>query len=87
MCTSAKSHRGYLGSGNVDFDSFFKALRHISYQGTIVFESFSSAVVAPDLSRMLGIWRNLWQDNDELASHANAFIRGQLTAVQSIGMQ
>ena len=33
---------------------------------------------------MLGIWRNLWQDNDELASNANDFIRGHLTAVKSI---
>jgi D-psicose/D-tagatose/L-ribulose 3-epimerase len=81
-----ESHRGYLGTGSVDFDSYFKALGRIGYQGTIVFESFSSAVVAPDLSRMLGIWRNLWQDNDELASNANDFIRGHLTAVASIGL-
>lgn len=81
-----ESHRGYLGTGNVDFDSYFKALGRIGYQGTIVFESFSSAVVAPDLSRMLGIWRNLWQDSDELASNANDFIRGHLTAVKSIDL-
>ena len=81
-----ESHRGYLGTGNVDFDSYFKALGRIGYQGPIVFESFSSAVVAPDLSRMLGIWRNLWQDNDELASNANDFIRGHLTAVESINL-
>jgi D-psicose/D-tagatose/L-ribulose 3-epimerase len=81
-----ESHRGYLGTGTVDFDSYFKALGRIGYRGTIVFESFSSAVVAADLSRMLGIWRNLWQDNDELGAHANEFIRGHLTAVQSIGL-
>ena len=81
-----ESHRGYLGTGNVDFDSYFKALGRIGYQGPIVFESFSSAVVAPDLSRMLGIWRNLWQDNDELAANANDYIRGHLTAVESIDL-
>ncbi len=81
-----ESHRGYLGTGTVDFDSYFKALARIGYHGPIVFESFSSAVVAADLSRMLGIWRNLWQDNDELAGNANDFIRGHLTAVQSIGL-
>ncbi|MCM3780765.1 sugar phosphate isomerase/epimerase family protein [Microbacterium hydrocarbonoxydans] len=79
-----ESHRGYLGTGTVDFDTFFKALGRIGYDGPIVFESFSSAVVAPDLSRMLGIWRNLWSDNDELGAHANAFIRDKLTAVDSI---
>ena len=79
-----ESHRGYLGTGTVDFDTFFKALGRIGYDGPIVFESFSSAVVAPDLSRMLGIWRNLWTDNDELGAHANAFIRDKLVAVDSI---
>ena len=49
-----------------------------------MFESFSSAVVAPDLSRMLGIWRNLWTDNVELGAHANAYIRDKLVAVDSI---
>ena len=79
-----ESHRGYLGTGTVDFDTFFKALGRIGYDGPIVFESFSSAVVAPALSRMLGIWRNLWTDNDELGAHANAFIRDKLVAVDSI---
>jgi D-psicose/D-tagatose/L-ribulose 3-epimerase len=79
-----ESHRGYLGTGSVDFDSFFMALSRVGYDGPVVFESFSSAVVAPDLSRMLGIWRNLWSDGEELGAHANAFIRGKLTAVGSL---
>ncbi|MCU1617137.1 MAG: epimerase [Frankiales bacterium] len=80
-----ESHRGYLGTGSVDFDSFFRALDRIGYDGPVVFESFSSAVVSPDLSRMLGIWRNLWSDSDELGAHANAFIRDKFTAIASIG--
>ena len=79
-----ESHRGYLGTGSVDFDGFFTALGRVGYDGPIVFESFSSAVVAPDLSRMLGIWRNLWTDNDELGAHANRFIRDKLVAVESM---
>lgn len=79
-----ESHRGYLGTGSVDFDAFFRALHRIGYDGPVVFESFSSAVVAPDLSRMLGIWRNLWDDGADLGSHANAFIRGTLTAMRSL---
>jgi len=79
-----ESHRGYLGTGSVDFDTFFKALQRTGYDGPVVFESFSSTVVSPDLSRMLGIWRNLWSDNDELGAHANAFIRDKLVAMASI---
>jgi D-psicose/D-tagatose/L-ribulose 3-epimerase len=62
-----ESHRGYLGTGNVDFDSFFKALKQINYKGPITFESFSSAVVDPSLSNTLCVWRNLWSDSDDLA--------------------
>ena len=81
-----ESHRGYLGSGTVDFDAFFRGLARIGYDGPVVFESFSSAVVNADLSRTLGIWRNLWDDSDDLAAHANTFIRGQLRAVESIAL-
>jgi D-psicose/D-tagatose/L-ribulose 3-epimerase len=79
-----ESHRGYLGSGTVDFDGFFRSLHHIKYDGPIVFESFSSTVVAPQLTQMLGIWRNLWDDGADLAAHANDFIRGKIRAVETI---
>ena len=52
----------------------------------MVFESFSSAVVHPELSNMLGVWRNLWEDGDDLGRHANSYIRNQLAAVASIQM-
>ena len=79
-----ESHRGYLGTGSVDFASFFRALHDVGYDGPIVFESFSSAVVSAELSNTLGIWRNLWQDSDDLAAHANRFIRDGLHAVRTI---
>jgi D-psicose/D-tagatose/L-ribulose 3-epimerase len=69
-----ESHRGYLGTGTIDFDALFRALRDIGYTGPVTFESFSSAVVHPDLSNMLAIWRNLWEDSHDLASHAHAFM-------------
>ncbi|HEY9471588.1 MAG TPA: sugar phosphate isomerase/epimerase [Propionibacteriaceae bacterium] len=78
-----ESHRGYLGSGTVDFDSLFRALALIDYDGPIAFESFSSAVVSADLSNNLAIWRNLWQDSGDLGSHANAFIRGKMHAIDT----
>jgi D-psicose/D-tagatose/L-ribulose 3-epimerase len=73
-----ESHRGYLGTGNVDFDSFFAALKKINYQGPITFESFSSAVVDPALSNALCVWRNLWSDSDDLASTALTFIKERI---------
>jgi D-psicose/D-tagatose/L-ribulose 3-epimerase len=73
-----ESHRGYLGSGNIDFDTFFAALKKINYQGPITFESFSSAVVDPALSNALCVWRNLWSDSDDLASTALSFMKARI---------
>ena len=81
-----ESHRGYLGSGNVDFENFYKALNRIGYKGPMTFESFSSAVVSPELSSMLGIWRNLWDDSADLALHAYNFMQGKLRASETISM-
>lgn len=70
-----ESHRGYLGTGNVNFDAFFNALKKINYQGPITFESFSSEVVDPNLSNTLCVWRNLWHDSDDLAQKALMFMK------------
>ncbi|WP_411721087.1 sugar phosphate isomerase/epimerase family protein [Mycetocola sp.] len=73
-----EGHRGYLGTGTVDFHGLFRGMAHIGYTGPITFESFSSAVVDPGLSYTLAIWRNLWSDNVDLARHARGFIDAQV---------
>lgn len=73
-----ENHRGYMGSGHIDFKSFFGALKSIDYQGAITFESFSTAVVAPNLSIQLAIWRDLWDDSDDLTKSAHQFMVEQL---------
>ncbi|MEU9823229.1 sugar phosphate isomerase/epimerase family protein [Pseudonocardia alni] len=75
-----ENHRGYLGSGHLDFTAFFHALSDVGYTGPITFESFSSAVVAPGLSADLAVWRNLWDDGADLARHAHTFLRTGLAA-------
>ncbi len=75
-----ESHRGYVGSGNVRWTEFFRALRIIEYTGPITFESFSTTVVDPALSNTLAVWRNLWDDSADLAAHALASIRAYLVA-------
>jgi D-psicose/D-tagatose/L-ribulose 3-epimerase len=69
-----ENHRGYLGSGHLDFAGFFHALAHIGFSGPLAFESFSTAVVSRGLSVDLSIWRNLWVDGFDLASHARRFM-------------
>ncbi len=73
-----ENHRGFLGSGHLDFTGFFHALADIGYRGPITFESFSSAVVAPDLSNNLAIWRDMWSDGEQLAAHARQFLASKL---------
>jgi D-psicose/D-tagatose/L-ribulose 3-epimerase len=75
-----ESNRGYLGTGTIDFEQFFAALRGIGYQGIVTFESFSSAVVSPTLSNTLAVWRNLWDDGEDLARAAHRFMLDGLAA-------
>jgi len=70
-----ENYRGFLGTGTIDFPSIFAALVDIGYDDRdIVFESFSSAIVDEALSRVCGIWRDTWDDNNPLAAHAHQFI-------------
>jgi len=69
-----ESHRGFLGTGNIDFAGIFDALTAIGYSDDLSFESFSSEIVDANLSKKTAIWRNLWTDNMELARHARRFI-------------
>lgn len=77
-----ESHRGYMGTGSIDFPAFFGALAEVGYTGPITFESFSSAVVHPSLSNSLGVWRNLWDDSEDLARHAHRFMTEHIEAAQ-----
>src|SRR5690625_5385758 len=81
-----ESHRGYLGTVTVDFDAFYRALARQGYDGPVVFESFSSAVVSDALSNTLGVWRNHWDDSADLADHSHRVIRYSLLAVEYIAM-
>ena len=69
-----ESHRGFLGTGSIDWPAIFDALIAVGYAKDVSFESFSSEIVDENLSRKTAIWRNLWSDNVELARHARRFI-------------
>lgn len=78
-----ESHRGYLGSGSVDFPAFFRALAEVGYDGPIVFEAFSPAVLNTDVANALAAWRNHWTSSEDLARHSLAFMKAQLAAAQA----
>lgn len=74
----AENHRGYLGTGSVDFRALFRALAASGYAGPIALEVFSAAVVHPDHSARLAIWRELWSDSADMARHARAFVVNEM---------
>lgn len=73
-----ESHRGYLGTGSIVYPPLFRALARTGFDRTIAFEAFSSSVTSPTLGGMAGIWRDIWQDSDDLADHALAFMRREM---------
>lgn len=75
---AAENHRGYLGSGSIDWPGLFRQLVLSGYTGPITFESFSSDVVGQDTADDIGLWRNLWDDPADLARSANLFLRSNL---------
>ena len=79
---AGESHRGYLGSGSIDWPSLFKALVASEYSGPITFESFSGAVLDSDLAHTLGLWRDPWADPSAAARHARTFIATQMQAAE-----
>lgn len=77
-----ENHRGYLGQGHVDFGQLFGALAEVGYDGVITFESFSSKVVDDNLTTILRIWRNMWENSMDLAVQARRYMGEQVAAAQ-----
>ena len=78
-----ESHRGYLGTGSIDFAAFFRALAEVGYDGAITFEAFSAGIGDPELANSLAVWRQLWVDTDDLAARARAFIDAETAAARA----
>lgn len=71
-----ESDRGMLGEGNVDWNSLFKALKAIDYDGRLVLENFSSSV--PGMAEAVSLWRPSKYDAEKLAVGSLNFIRKKL---------
>jgi len=69
MC---ENDRGIPGTGHVDWDGTFKALKAIKYKGWLTIESFVPAI--KELAAA-AIWRPLAKDGDQLARRGLAFLR------------
>jgi D-psicose/D-tagatose/L-ribulose 3-epimerase len=72
----SESHRGTLGTGQVDWDANFAALKEIDYSCWLVIESFGN--VDPELARAANIWRNAFESPEEVYREGIRFIRERL---------
>ena len=72
----SESHRGTLGTGQVDWEASFSALQEINYQGWLVIESFG--ITDPDLAAAANVWRNAFASEEEVYRSGIEFIRKHL---------
>jgi len=72
----SESHRGILGTGQVDWEANFAALHDINYSGWLVIEAFGTA--DPDLAAAANIWRNAFTSAEEVYRKGIDFIRERL---------
>ena len=72
----SESHRGTLGTGQVDWDSNFAAIKAIDYSGWLIIEAFGNA--DPNLAAAANIWRNAFSSPEEVYQEGIRFIRDRL---------
>lgn len=77
-----ENHRGRLGTGSLELRPMFRALADIGFDRPIGFEAFSSSVSDEVLGGMAGVWRDLWQDSDEVAQNALEAMRREMEEAQ-----
>lgn len=75
-----ENHRGFLGTGHIDWPAICRALGDIGYAGPITLEPFRRTDMR--LSVPLAQWRPPAHDEDEDLTHSAAFLRGCLHSVR-----
>ena len=69
----SENHRGTPGTGQVNWEENFKALKRINYQNWLVIESFSTAV--PDFASAINVWRDSAASAEEVYTEGLRFIQ------------
>ena len=77
----SENDRGIVGTGHVDWQGSFDALKRLGYDRWMVVESFIPAV--PEIAAAAAIWRSLAPDGDTLASESLAFMKDGFESAQS----
>ena len=70
----SESHRGMVGTGTVNWDEVFMALRDAKFDGYLALESF--AAVNPTIAAATCLWRSPKHSGAELAAGGLEYLRG-----------
>lgn len=77
---TCENDRGAPGSGHVDWDAVFNALRELRYQGWLTIESFGFSIGA--ISAAASIWRDLAATPEVIATDGLRFLKRRAAAVR-----
>ncbi len=77
----SENDRGTPGTGHVQWDETFRALRRVNYDGWLVIEAFGRAL--PALAAATRVWRDLFPNPDEVLIQGLRFIRQKWAASAS----
>jgi len=76
----SENYRGTPGTGNANWDAYYRGLDAIGYTGTVSIESFTPE--NKELAGAVCIWRNLAEDQDTFARDGYAFLSKWITGNQ-----
>ena len=71
----SENDRSTPGEGHVDWDTTFKTLKELKYDGWMVVEAFGLAL--PDLAAATKIWRRMYSSEEALAQAALKFMKAR----------
>jgi D-psicose/D-tagatose/L-ribulose 3-epimerase len=70
----SESHRGVPGTGTIDWNGAFAALKETGFSGDLVMESF--VTLPPLLAAALSVWRPVARDRFEVLDQGIPFLKG-----------
>jgi D-psicose/D-tagatose/L-ribulose 3-epimerase len=71
----ADNHRGEVGAGTFDWNTYFRSLAAAGYSGDFTIESFSSKMLGAGLVGGVSLWRQGWDDAEAVAKRSYDFLR------------
>ena len=71
----SENDRSTPGTGGVNWDASFEALKEVGYDGYLMIEAFGLAL--PDLAAATCIWRRMYDNEEQLAKEGLAFMKSR----------